>query len=66
MAHPGWPWHDEQLAIAVHKENTFIDLSGVVPEVLPTAPRNLIGKDDSAQVSVRNGLSDVNSKPVAP
>jgi len=32
MAHPGWPWHDEQLAIAVHKENTFIDLSGWSPK----------------------------------
>ena len=32
MAHPGWPWQDEQLAIAMHKENVFIDLSGWSPK----------------------------------
>ena len=32
MAHPGWPWQDEQLAIATHKENAFIDLSGWSPK----------------------------------
>jgi len=32
MAHPGWPWQDEQLAIATHKENVFIDLSGWSPK----------------------------------
>lgn len=32
MAHPGWPWQEEQLAIATHKENVFIDLSGWSPK----------------------------------
>ncbi|MGA2460064.1 MAG: amidohydrolase family protein [Candidatus Bathyarchaeia archaeon] len=32
MAHPGWPWQDEQLAIAAHKENVYIDLSGWSPK----------------------------------
>ncbi len=32
MAHPGWPWQDEQLAIAMHKENVSIDLSGWSPK----------------------------------
>jgi hypothetical protein len=32
MAHPGWPWQDEQLAIAMHKENVYIDLSGWSPK----------------------------------
>jgi len=32
MAHPGWPWQDEQLAVAMHKENAFIDLSGWSPK----------------------------------
>jgi len=31
MAHPGWPWLDEQLAIAAHK-NVYIDLSGWSPK----------------------------------
>ena len=32
MAHPGWPWQDEQLAIATHKNNVYIDLSGWSPK----------------------------------
>ena len=32
MAHPGWPWQDEQLAIATHKSNVYIDLSGWSPK----------------------------------
>jgi len=32
MAHPGWPWQDEQLAVATHKENVYIDLSGWSPK----------------------------------
>jgi hypothetical protein len=35
MAHPGWPWQDEQLAIAMHKENVYIDLSGWSPKHFP-------------------------------
>ena len=31
MAHPAWPWQDEQLAVALHKPNTWIDLSGWSP-----------------------------------
>jgi predicted TIM-barrel fold metal-dependent hydrolase len=31
-AHPSWPWQDESLAIARHKSNYFIDLSGWAPK----------------------------------
>jgi len=34
-AHPGWPWTDEVLAIALHKTNVFIDLSGWSPRHFP-------------------------------
>jgi uncharacterized protein len=34
-AHPAWPWHDELLAIAVHKANVYIDLSGWSPKYFP-------------------------------
>ncbi|WP_219621207.1 amidohydrolase family protein [Bacillus sp. M6-12] len=34
-AHPGWPWHEELLAIAVHKSNVYIDLSGWAPKYIP-------------------------------
>jgi predicted TIM-barrel fold metal-dependent hydrolase len=32
MAHPGVPWQEEQLSVAVHKTNTYIDLSGWSPK----------------------------------
>lgn len=34
-AHPSWPWQDEMLAIAVHKSNVYIDLSGWSPKYFP-------------------------------
>jgi len=34
-AHPGWPWHLELLAVARHKANVYIDLSGWSPKYLP-------------------------------
>ncbi len=35
MAHPSWPWQDEALALAVHKPNFWIDLSGWSPKYFP-------------------------------
>ena len=34
-AHPGWPWQEEQLAMARHKGNVYIDLSGWAPKYFP-------------------------------
>lgn len=34
-AHPSWPWTAESLAIARHKPNFFIDLSGWAPKYFP-------------------------------
>jgi predicted TIM-barrel fold metal-dependent hydrolase len=36
MAHPSVPWQDEALAVATHKHNTWIDLSGWSPKYFPT------------------------------
>ena len=44
MAHPAWPWQDEQLAVALHKPNTWIDLSGWSPRrFAPDLVRNIQG-----------------------
>ncbi|HLA44141.1 MAG TPA: amidohydrolase family protein, partial [Aggregatilineales bacterium] len=32
MAHPAVPWQEEQLAVALHKGNVYIDLSGWSPK----------------------------------
>jgi predicted TIM-barrel fold metal-dependent hydrolase len=35
MAHPSVPWQDEALAVATHKSNVWIDLSGWSPKYFP-------------------------------
>ena len=35
MAHPSWPWVEEQIAVALHKPNVFLDLSGWAPKYIP-------------------------------
>jgi predicted TIM-barrel fold metal-dependent hydrolase len=35
MAHPSFPWQDSALAVATHKANVFIDLSGWSPKYFP-------------------------------
>lgn len=37
MAHPSVPWQDEAIAVATHKANTWIDLSGWSPKYFPEA-----------------------------
>jgi uncharacterized protein len=32
LAHPSWPWVDESLSMALHKDNVWIDLSGWSPK----------------------------------
>jgi hypothetical protein len=34
-AHPSWPWQAEALAVARHKANYYIDLSGWAPKYFP-------------------------------
>ncbi len=34
-AHPSWPWQDEMIAVALHKPNVYIDLSGWAPKYFP-------------------------------
>src|SRR5690348_16747686 len=36
LAHPSFPWQDEALAVATHKPNVYIDLSGWSPKYFPT------------------------------
>jgi predicted TIM-barrel fold metal-dependent hydrolase len=36
LAHPSFPWQDEALAVATHKSNVYIDLSGWSPKYFPT------------------------------
>ena len=35
MIHPAWPWHEEQIAVLLHKDNVYADLSGWAPRYFP-------------------------------
>ena len=35
MAHPAWPWIEEQIAVTLHKANVYLDLSGWSPRFIP-------------------------------
>ena len=44
-AHPAWPWQDEMIAIALHKPNVYIDLSGWSPKYFsPELVREIGGR----------------------
>lgn len=34
-AHPAWPWTDMSIAMAIHKANVYVDLSGWSPKYFP-------------------------------
>jgi hypothetical protein len=36
-AHPGWPWVDEMIAVALHKGNVYWEMSGWAPKYFPDA-----------------------------
>jgi len=44
MAHPAVPWIDAQIAIAAHKANVFVDLSGWAPKYFPPQLVRAIGR----------------------
>jgi len=73
MAHPGWPWQDEQLAIAAHKENVFIDLSGWSPKyfqpllvtyMAKLIPHKFLFGTDYPMMSPSRWLRDFEALPV--
>lgn len=55
MAHPSWPWQAEAIAVAQHKQNVYLELSGWSPKYFPDdlvaaisgplADRTLFGTD---------------------
>ena len=44
MAHPAVPWVDSQIAIASHKANVFVDLSGWSPKYFPPQRVSAFGR----------------------
>jgi predicted TIM-barrel fold metal-dependent hydrolase len=45
MAHPGWPWVEETIAVALHKGNVFWEMSGWAPKYFPdSVKRDMRGR----------------------
>jgi len=75
MAHPSFPWQDEALAIATHKPNTYIDLSGWSPKYFSAnlvqyantllKDRVLFGTDYPA-ITAERWLADFEKLPMKP
>ena len=43
--HPSWPWHNEMIAVLLHKGNVYNDLSGWAPKYFPeTLKREINGR----------------------
>ena len=75
LAHPSFPWQDEALAVATHKPNVYIDLSGWSPKYFPAnlvqysntllQDRVLFGSDYPA-ITPDRWLSDFEKLPIKP
>jgi predicted TIM-barrel fold metal-dependent hydrolase len=49
LAHVGWPWHLESLAMALHKSNVYLDISGWKYRYLPDDVRREMSRRLSRQ-----------------
>ena len=75
MAHPSVPWQDEQLSVATHKPNAYIDLSGWSPKYFEaklvqyanTLLKNkvLFGSDNPV-IQPERWLTDFEKLPIKP
>jgi uncharacterized protein len=74
-AHFGWPWHLEMLAIAAHKTNVYLDISGWAPRYIPAeVVRELAGRlqdrflfgSDYPFISPERCLSELEELELAP
>jgi predicted TIM-barrel fold metal-dependent hydrolase len=72
MAHPAFPWVEEQLAVLVHKPNVFMDLSGWSPKYFDPMivqyantriPDKMMFGSDYAMISPERWLSDFEQAP---
>ena len=63
-AHFGWPWFMECLALALHKSNVYIELSGWAPGYLPPEVKREIGRRLNAPDAVRQRLPVHPARPV--
>lgn len=73
--HPSWPWHDEMIAILLHKANVYNDLSGWSPKYIPASlKREINGRlqdkflfgSEYPEFSVRRWIEEFESEGYKP
>lgn len=62
MAHPAWPWVDEQIAVLLHKANVYIDLSGWAPKYFPDSLKREINGRLQDKVLFGSDYPDISPK----
>ena len=65
LAHPSFPWQEEALAVATHKPNVYIDLSGWSPKYFPPILVRYANTLLQAEDAVRLGLAGDHAGPLA-
>ena len=65
LAHPSFPWQDEAISVALHKQQVYIDLSGWSPKYFPAATRPLRQHPAPRAGAVRLGLPAHHAGPLA-
>jgi len=74
-AHPSWPWTAESLAIARHKPNFYIDLSGWAPKYFPeeliaqinsVIPHKALFGSDAPSLPLDRWLTEFERLPIKP
>ena len=66
MAHPAVPWVDAQIAIASHKANVYVDLSGWSPKYFPPQLVHAISRQLRTKVLFGTDLPVHQAGPLAP
>ena len=64
MAHPSFPWQDEAISVCLHKPQVYIDLSGLVAEVLLADADPVRQHAAEAQGAVRVRLPAADAGPL--
>jgi predicted TIM-barrel fold metal-dependent hydrolase len=73
--HPSWPWHEEMIAILIHKANVYNDLSGWAPKYFPESlKREINGRlqdkflfgSEYPEISVKRWLDEFESEGYKP
>ena len=74
-AHPSWPWTAESLAIARHKPNFYVDLSGWAPKYFPEElvtqvnsmiPDKALFGSDAPSLPLERWLAEFDQLPIKP